>query len=717
MNLNENKEGKLELSYLWLGDNCTSNIKNQGFNFSTDLEFEFIENKLSIRYKNKFINNFYGKNIINISAIVGENGSGKTSIINFLKDCSFENSHLKEIVIFKKSNEIHIFNTINLNENNICNNTNYNFILHDLLENKVQNEFNKLGKKSIIFYSDIFNCRRGNLSKNESGTRKRYNISTDYLIVLDKDNQLSNGMNIDQVENFNVSDIFRKLNFILDKSEILEENKIITPSIKYIKICINDEGDWLESRLNNLNSENPFTPLINQFSKLLNLLNSENSIKEKTNHYFKLSIIFYIFFNLANDLEKRPIDKLTKREKEKKEWSNNIKESLQRYDKNCEASTKIKDINLNNYCYITKNIFKQFIEDGIRYANICNFTDVLDIFKGKWIEQNNTKKLILKVNINNEKLLKKFLNMYIKSNVLSLFKIKWIQEVEQESMALSSGEEAMLKIYSRFYSMINDIDINIDGNPLKNRLKDDEKNLLILLDEPELYLHPEWQRKLLSRLVEFYEVIFKEKNIQIILTSNTPFVISDIPKDNIIFMKKNNVNNLCEVISKHKIGVETFGANIHTLLTNSFFMENTIGEFANQKIKNCIKIMDKYKQSIGEKISKEEFKEEYIKYMDCKENEEVNIEEMKKKIKYIIDIIGEPLIKRKLEEIYRTIFFEDTKDYELEIKKLQKEKAQLQEIIKNKGTDNIEGIMALLNDKIRELKNKADGKGDIIKMQ
>lgn len=682
MNLNENKEGEIELSYLWLGENCIPNIKNQEVNFSTDLEFEFIEKKFHIKYKDNYLNNFYGQNIINISAIVGKNGSGKTSIINFLKDCKFENYELKQIVIFKKSNEIHMFNTINLKEDNICNNTKYKINIHDLSSHNFKDKFNELGVRSIIFYSDNFNCRRGNLRRNN--TKKIYDISTDHLIVSDKYNELSNKMNIDQVENFNVSDIFRELNFILDKSKILDKNEIITPAIKYIKICINDEKDWLESILNNLNDENPFEPAIKKIGELLNILmNKQNNINEKNNHYFKLIIIFNVLLKLSD--------------------------YPQEYDENFETESKISSINLDNYFEITKNFLEHFKNTKIFKENLglYDFIDKLDIFKDKWVQSNNFSTLILEVNDDNVVLLKDFLKKYLESNTLSLFKIKWVQEIGEKYRELSSGEEAMLKIYSRFYSMINDRDMNVNSHELNNRLKDDEKNLLILLDEPELYLHPEWQRKLVSRLVEFFEDIFKDRNTQIILTSNTPFVISDIPKDNIIFMKKNEESELCEVIPKENICVETFGANIHTLLTNSFFMKNTIGEFANQKIKDSLKIMDKYKKFKDSNIDESEFKKEYIKYMCCKENEEVSIEKMKKKIKYIIEIIGEPLIKRKLEEIYRTNFPEDRKDYELEIKKLQQEKVKLQQIIKNEGLDTINGVMGLLYEKIKELEKRA----------
>lgn len=114
-------------------------------------------------------------------------------------------------------------------------------------------------------------------------------------------------------------------------------------------------------------------------------------------------------------------------------------------------------------------------------------------------------------------------------------------------------------------------------------------------------------------------------------------------------------------------------------------MENTIGQFANNKIKAIAKDLS----GDIEKIS----------------------EDRKKEIKYIIDSIGECVIKRKLEEKYRRVFKENKEDYQLEIIKLQNEKSRLEEILRNDGLDKIQNVMELLEQRIRELKEKS---GDTI---
>lgn len=54
---------------------------------------------------------------------------------------------------------------------------------------------------------------------------------------------------------------------------------------------------------------------------------------------------------------------------------------------------------------------------------------------------------------------------------------------------------------------------------------------------------------------------------------------------------------------------ETFGANVYDLLNSQFFMERFIGEFAQAKLNNLIKLINVYrnnpKDKVREKIDKE----------------------------------------------------------------------------------------------------------------
>ena len=145
-------------------------------------------------------------------------------------------------------------------------------------------------------------------------------------------------------------------------------------------------------------------------------------------------------------------------------------------------------------------------------------------------------------------MLRNFLSIYLKTIRIqpSYLNFEWRE--------LSSGEKALLNIYSRFYTQ-NDQYNEENGIILILNHSD----LIILIDEGEIYLHPNWQRKFLNLLLKFLSVI-SNKNIQIILTSHSPFVISDLPKENIIFLDKDQDGN-CKVVDIEQ-QKQTFGANI-----------------------------------------------------------------------------------------------------------------------------------------------------------
>ncbi len=190
------------------------------------------------------------------------------------------------------------------------------------------------------------------------------------------------------------------------------------------------------------------------------------------------------------------------------------------------------------------------------------------------------------------------------------------------------------------------------------------ENRVLLLDEVETSLHPQWQKQLLNLIVKYISYmqktkLLKQNKYHLILTSHSPFLLSDLPKENIIFLDKNENEN-CKVINGLREKKQTFGANIHTLLSDSFFMEDGLmGEFAKEKIEDIIDYLNDTKSSI-----------------------EDNDEAQK-----LINIIGEPIIKNQLQKMLdskRLTKIDEIDSIKIEISDLEKRLKDIEDA-KNKS--------------------------------
>lgn len=180
---------------------------------------------------------------------------------------------------------------------------------------------------------------------------------------------------------------------------------------------------------------------------------------------------------------------------------------------------------------------------------------------------------------------------------------------------LSDGESAYLGFYSSLYEQVSLL------TPTKERY-------IILLDEPEARIHPELTRNFINEMILFLQDLSEDKKkFQVIISTHSPFILSDIQSNNIIYLEKDSTG-YCKPVKKM---INTFGANIHTLLKDGFFMSSTMGEFATNKIKEVISSIN-----------------------DC--NIEDVTDEQKNEWLYIINSIGEPLIQNRIMKMFNNKF-------------------------------------------------------------
>jgi len=498
----------MELVYLWVED--YKNIKKQGFNFSPRFKCEYDEEskELTIEEKKDYVSIFPDN--INVTAIVGENGSGKSGIyetINnliedlkkhkFYKDRGFPIT--KNILIFKIDEKLYYISANELN-------TTITRIQDDFSLDSKLITYSLENKK--IFDSDFEEIIDENKIKLEENEIAK--ILTDNL-VYNKEFKLSSFMYIPyKIEISNSSEYFKEIIDEKIEYEMYKEFK------KASNVSFKEEKDAEQQMKYNI----------------YNLEDHLPELKEIDDYYHQFLIIWFIknhYFD--SDLLKN------------KEYLIEEYEKQEEYEK----------INEDEFC-------------NPPTKNIDEFTD-----HEKEIYFNNFHKY---------------------------FSFDFEDSLGRRFSDLSHGERVFFGQFINIYHF----------------LSKSKKSSLINFDEPELALHPNWQKNYINELLNLLEQF--KNNIHLILTSHSPFILSDLPKENVIFLEKG------KQVYPFDSGQQTFGANIHTLLSHGFFMKDGLmGEFAKDKIDIAIKYLNQTKLSDDE-----------ITYCEN-----------------IISIIGEPIIKRELQ--------------------------------------------------------------------
>ncbi|MCO1603867.1 ATP-binding protein [Desulfosporosinus nitroreducens] len=197
----------------------------------------------------------------------------------------------------------------------------------------------------------------------------------------------------------------------------------------------------------------------------------------------------------------------------------------------------------------------------------------------------------------------------------------------------SSGQYAKFSFLAKLYWFLEGYQIYIkDFESIieKKVFSHDEvliegETALIFIDEGELYYHPEWQRSYIKTLVDSFHNTKTESKLQVVITTNSPFIISDILSEDITYLSK-----------EEKSFDRTFGQNIHKLLIDNFFMSYTIGDYSREMIEKIMKwLHEENDVNVGEELTS------YF-------GEPIELAEYYKKIRCLIEKIGEPVYREKL---------------------------------------------------------------------
>lgn len=231
----------------------------------------------------------------------------------------------------------------------------------------------------------------------------------------------------------------------------------------------------------------------------------------------------------------------------------------------------------------------------------------------------------------------------------------------------------------------------------------DNETGLIFIDEGEIYYHPEWQRRYVKLLLEL--VNGQDKKVQIVITTNSPFMISDILSEDITYLSDDEAKEK----DRERKAECTLGQNIHKLLRDNFFMKYTIGEYARDIIENLIFCLQEDSKPAENNKGKTERNDEPAQKensMTAKEKDDQRKRNMDEKMgiyfdevkmdyntfRLLIDRIGEPVYRESLRKMLDlSPFAKEDKAIKRQIEELEAAQRELQDKIsklkETKGED------------------------------
>jgi predicted ATPase len=623
---------------------------------------------------------------INISAIVGKNGSGKSTLLELLYAVCYVIASQKGII--QNHNDLSdLIDSKGINKNELINKINdIQSVYYDLkveLFYQVDDEILSVRFEDFSLTHKIFNSEHNNFSKD--GYFDSTDFSRKFSYVYDKLFFYTISINY-SLYGLNTENNGDWLFDLFHKNDGYQTPLVINPYREKGNININTEYHLAQSRL--------FTNIVNENFKL------KSPVNNKTIDV----ILFTLDYSKFNTLGILNIDNVIDQFKSEYELSDesffvNVYNSLYR-----NKEYRINKINLEkikNFDIISKYIYRKVFKIAMNYDEYNEYFEIPNndkpipkirsFFKHLLKLQDDKSHITLKLrqilnairfdilaedNINkwkveedsyenkSNKIKKYYFRIEIDNFIKRIKKIKEehsyfeIKELIPASCYipklgiknngsisnfedLSSGEQQFIhSIQSIFYHISNLNSVFFSKN---EKIKYNYINLI--LDEIELYYHPEFQRKFLSDLLEGIKNLKLEhiKGINILFSTHSPFILSDIPHQNIL---KLNDGEPMEYDSSNK----TFGSNIHELLATDFYLNHGfMGEFAKTKIQSLIEFLDKDKRP---------------------SNEEWDADNVEKFIK----IIGEPILKDGL----RSLSIKKYNDTYL----IQKEIDRLQNLLK-----------------------------------
>lgn len=221
---------------------------------------------------------------------------------------------------------------------------------------------------------------------------------------------------------------------------------------------------------------------------------------------------------------------------------------------------------------------------------------------------------------------------------------------------MSTGERAYFNFFAYLYSVYEKMEY--------------KKDILLMLDEADLYLHPKWQQGGVKRMIDTVLKCFHhgDSKIQIIFATHSPLFLSDVPSRHVIFL-----NNGQEV-TEHK---ECFASNIYNLYKDAFFLNKdeiwVRGSFS-----------DHFVRKIEEKLTDWE--------NDVSRITEEDLQEIKRRISLIGEELLKTLLLKRWTKLYKLFYGTEKEKLSPEARLVLNEFSSLKDEEKEKIRKKIESL-------------------------
>lgn len=560
---------------------------------------------------------------VNISALVGKNGSGKSSLLELFYATCF--------VIASKEGILNNPNTEKISE-------------------EKKEEIEKIYKDLKV---EVYYEKENNLYKiSFSGSEIKYFQlkGEEWLKIDDKENFFYSIAINYSLYGLNEEFLGEWISALFHKNDGYQTPLVINPYRVSGNINVNSELHLAQTRLmtNILLTNNKEVLAGKEIEKVIFEIDANKFNDERINELAKNIDISFIYKQIYGENEGNskelpnyedvPNDKLLK---------NYI---IFKIEKICRVYKDYQGINpFDDKKNVSEEVLKKLKEDKSHITlklrqvlNLIHFNFLKNDDQSKWNEQNGIHQFEIHIDnlINRIKDVKNISKEELIPIGCHRFTIKIKNDKENENSSsemstLSSGEQHLVHTtQSVLYHILN---VNSVHNSKINKKKYHYIN--IIFDEIELYFHPEYQRKFIFELLEKLKNVEKNieyiKGINILFCTHSPFILSDIPSENTLRLENGNI--MGEQNSNN-----SFAANMHDLLADGFFLseEGFMGEFAKKKIKSLINFLDG--------------------------NDEWN----KENALDFINMIGEPMLRETLRELYFEKY-NDNDAIDREIKRLQ----------------------------------------------